>query len=448
MRPVGLRRLRQVDGEEVGLGDDLVERQQLDAELAGPVGGDERVVGDEAHAEATGPVGDELADAAEADDAERLVGQLDALPPAALPAPGDEGRVGLGHVAGLGQQQRHRVLGGRHDVALRRVDDHHAAAGGRVDVDVVEADAGPADDEQVGAGGEHLGGDRGGGADDQGVGADDGVEQLVGRQAGPHVDLVAGRPQAVEPAVGDLFGDEDAGHGRHAYRRRSVDTNGLNRATPGHVRRRTSHSDAATLGWGERYGPRSWWRTMRSRIERWFVERGLPHFVERHDTASEIWGRALPLLVAAYLLLGLNALDLRDWSAGREHRRRRLRRRSARSSPGSSPTGCAAGGWFERPGASAPPSWPCSSIVPGRALDRRRAVGRRRCRPSSRRSPCSPLLWAITSYGVPRCCAGRGSAPWPSCRCCSTSSSGPCRCCCCSRRSCSSTPRCGRWPAR
>jgi hypothetical protein len=49
-------------------------------------------------------------------------------------------------------------------------------------------------------------------------------------------------------------------------------------------------------------------------IERWFVERGLPHFVERHDTATEIWGRALPLLVVAYLLLGLNALDVSGWS--------------------------------------------------------------------------------------------------------------------------------------
>ena len=155
-----LGRLRQVDREEVGLGDDLVERQQLDAELAAALGRHERVVGDEAHAEAAGPVGDELADAAEADDAERLVGQLDALPPAALPAPGDERRVGLRHVAGLGEQQRHRVLGGRDDVALRGVDDHHAAAGGGVDVDVVEADAGPADDEQVAAGGEHVVGDR------------------------------------------------------------------------------------------------------------------------------------------------------------------------------------------------------------------------------------------------------------------------------------------------
>ena len=49
-------------------------------------------------------------------------------------------------------------------------------------------------------------------------------------------------------------------------------------------------------------------------IERWFVARGLPHFVERHDSATVIWGRALPLLVPAYLLLGLNALDLRDFS--------------------------------------------------------------------------------------------------------------------------------------
>ena len=106
------------------------------------------------------PVGDELADAAEADDAERLVGELDALPPAALPPAGDERRVGLRDVAGLGQQQRHRVLGGRDDVALRGVDDHHAAPGGGVDVDVVEPDAGPADDDQVGAGGQHLVGHR------------------------------------------------------------------------------------------------------------------------------------------------------------------------------------------------------------------------------------------------------------------------------------------------
>ena len=185
-----LGRLREVDGEEVGLGDDLVERQQLDTELAAAFGGHERVEGDEPHAEAAGPVGDELADATEAGDAERLVGELDALPLAALPAPGDERRVGLGHVAGLGEQQRHRVLGGGDDVRLRGVDDHHAAAGRRLDVDVVEADAGPPDHQEVGPGGEHGVGDRRGGADDQGVGARD-----DGRAARPGTARCGRRPR-------------------------------------------------------------------------------------------------------------------------------------------------------------------------------------------------------------------------------------------------------------
>lgn len=52
-------------------------------------------------------------------------------------------------------------------------------------------------------------------------------------------------------------------------------------------------------------------------IERWFVARGLPHFVERHESPSLIWSRALPLLIPAYVLLGLNALDLRNWSLQR-----------------------------------------------------------------------------------------------------------------------------------
>ena len=52
-------------------------------------------------------------------------------------------------------------------------------------------------------------------------------------------------------------------------------------------------------------------------MERWFVDRGLPHFVERRDSATAIWGRALPLLVPAYLLLGLNALNLVEYSVAK-----------------------------------------------------------------------------------------------------------------------------------
>ena len=136
------------------------------------------VEGDEAHAEAARPVGDELADPSEADDAERLVGELDALPLAALPATVDEGGVGLRDVARLGEQQRHRVLGRRDDVRLRGVDDHHAAGRRSVEVDVVESDSCPADDHQPVGRGEQLAVDRRRRADDQRLGAGDGVEQL------------------------------------------------------------------------------------------------------------------------------------------------------------------------------------------------------------------------------------------------------------------------------
>jgi hypothetical protein len=145
----GLRGLGQVDREEVRLGDDLVQRHQLDATLTGLVGRHERVVGDEAHPEPAGPVGDELADAPKADDAERLVGEFDPLPFAPLPPAGDQRGMGLGNVASLRQQEGHRVLGRRHNVRLRRVDHHHASLRGGVDIDVVEADTGPTHDNQV-----------------------------------------------------------------------------------------------------------------------------------------------------------------------------------------------------------------------------------------------------------------------------------------------------------
>jgi hypothetical protein len=45
----------------------------VDAELLVALGADERVEGDDAHAEALCALGDELADAAEAEHAERLV---------------------------------------------------------------------------------------------------------------------------------------------------------------------------------------------------------------------------------------------------------------------------------------------------------------------------------------------------------------------------------------
>jgi hypothetical protein len=49
-------------------------------------------------------------------------------------------------------------------------------------------------------------------------------------------------------------------------------------------------------------------------MEAWFVERGLPHFVERNPSVWAIWSRAIPLLGLFYVAVGFNALDLRRWS--------------------------------------------------------------------------------------------------------------------------------------
>ena len=104
--------LGQVHGDEVALREQLVEGDQLGAELAGALSGDVGVVGEDLHAEALEPLGDELADAAEADDADLLLEQLDAAVLAALPRAVLEGLVGRRDVAGDGEQQADGELGG------------------------------------------------------------------------------------------------------------------------------------------------------------------------------------------------------------------------------------------------------------------------------------------------------------------------------------------------
>lgn len=52
-------------------------------------------------------------------------------------------------------------------------------------------------------------------------------------------------------------------------------------------------------------------------IERWFISRGVPHFIVNYSARTDIWTRALPLLILAYLAGGLNALNLAEWSAAR-----------------------------------------------------------------------------------------------------------------------------------
>ena len=49
-------------------------------------------------------------------------------------------------------------------------------------------------------------------------------------------------------------------------------------------------------------------------IERWFIRRGVPHFIDDYAATTDIWTRSLPILLVAYVARGFNALDLFEWS--------------------------------------------------------------------------------------------------------------------------------------
>ena len=209
-QPLGVGRARQVDRDEVRLDEQRLERRHdVDAELTRPFLGDVRVEGDDPHPERGEPFGHHRAHTPESDDAGGLAEQLHPLVAGALPPPGAERGVGLRHVARLRQKQRDRVLGGRHDVRLRSVHDHDAAPRGLVDVDVVQADAGPGHHLEPLPRCQHLGRHLRLGADDERVVLSDPLGETVGGELGTQVDLEF-LAKEFDAAFGELLGDEDA----------------------------------------------------------------------------------------------------------------------------------------------------------------------------------------------------------------------------------------------
>jgi hypothetical protein len=169
-----------VKGEEVGRGVHVLGAlDTLDAELTEAVRRDERVVCDDAHPKPCRPAGDLLPDAAEAEHAESLVGQLDAAVGLALPSPLLERRVGLRNVTGQGDEQADRVLRGRDDGRFRCVRDDDAASRGGVDVDVVDPDPRAADHLQSVGALDYVGGQLCRGSDHDRVVARDRVAQVA-----------------------------------------------------------------------------------------------------------------------------------------------------------------------------------------------------------------------------------------------------------------------------
>jgi len=147
--PAGLVGERCVQRDDVGLGEQPVELDELGAERASETLRRERVVRDDLHLERRGAPSDEATDAPDADEAERLAPELAAHELAAGPLTAPDARVRGHDVAHEGECQRERVLRGCVDVARRGVHDVHAARGGCGHVDVVDADAGAPDDLQL-----------------------------------------------------------------------------------------------------------------------------------------------------------------------------------------------------------------------------------------------------------------------------------------------------------
>ena len=151
-----------VDGEEVGLGDDFVQSRGFNlVRKFVHVGGVRiRFVSEHAHVLPTGIVGDEHADLAEADDTERLAGEFHTgkLLLAAFDGLGEVRIVrvealdpsgGLVHVTHGHAEHGHHEFGNGVGVGTRSVEHADALRGGLVDGDVVHASTGAGDGEKA-----------------------------------------------------------------------------------------------------------------------------------------------------------------------------------------------------------------------------------------------------------------------------------------------------------
>ena len=207
---------RQVECDEVGLGVELVEgAARLHAELAEALGRDERVVRDDTHPEPERAARHLPPDPPEAEDAERLAGDLDPGEPRAIPGAGLERGMRLRNVAHEREHECDRMLGRGVDRRLRGVRHDDPASRGCLDVDVVDADSGAPDDPESCRALDERRVERRRRADDDRVEVADDLRE-VGLAV---LDDVEAASQQLEARFCDRLADENSGSFRHARRR-------------------------------------------------------------------------------------------------------------------------------------------------------------------------------------------------------------------------------------
>ena len=178
-------------GDEVGTGEQIVQRYFLDTHFNRALLGQERVIGDDFHPEADRAFRDDRTDIAGTDQAKRLAGQLDTHEFGFFPLAGLGRRIGRWQLARQSEHQCDGMLRGGDAVAEWRVHDHDALGGGRRNIDIVDADAGAADHFQIGRCRQNFWCDSCRGADGEAVIFADDLHQLFRRLAGDFIHFAS-----------------------------------------------------------------------------------------------------------------------------------------------------------------------------------------------------------------------------------------------------------------
>ena len=201
-----------MQGDEIGPREEIVEFDLLDREIGGAFGGQVRIVGDHTHLQPLRSVGNDRADVAGADKTERLAVHLHPHEAGFFPFAGVGRFVGFWNLARRRQQHRDRVFGRRDRIAERRVHDDDAACRGSRNIDVVDANPGPADDLEAPRRSQDISRHLGGGAHDEAVVFGDAGDELVGAEPGLLVRLDATGAKDLRGGGAHLVGNEDFWH--------------------------------------------------------------------------------------------------------------------------------------------------------------------------------------------------------------------------------------------
>ena len=204
---------RRVQRDEIRPGQQIIEHHLFNAEVLRALRRQERIIGDDLHLQTQRAVGDDRADIARADQPQRLAGEFDPHEAVLLPLASLGRGIGLRQLAGEREHQRNGMFRRGDRIAKRGVHHHNAARGCRRNIDIVDANPGPADDLQVGGRGQYIFGRLGGGADGKAVIIADDGDQLVLGQPGFLMHLNPPRPENFGSLGGHFVGDQNFWHG-------------------------------------------------------------------------------------------------------------------------------------------------------------------------------------------------------------------------------------------